>query len=253
MRRFAAMLLVAVAVAAPARAEDKAECAAASLNGQKMQDQGKYLDARREFVACSHAACPPLLQKDCGDWLADLEQRTPSVVLGLRDASGKDVAEARVLVDGTLLTERLDGRPVAIDPGDHVFQWQLPDGRSAQQHVVIQAGEKNRVLAARLEGPPETARTTGTSGSRIASYVLGGVAVGAFTSFAILGLSGRSDVDHLRSTCAPYCEQSQLDAAKTKLIVADVSLVTGIVSLGVAAVLFFILPSRTRTAWLLTR
>jgi hypothetical protein len=38
------------------------------------------------------------------------------------------------------------------------------------------------------------------------------------------------DADHLRSTCVPACQPSDVDAVHTKLVIADVALGVGIVS-----------------------
>ncbi len=235
----AAVLLFAM----PAFADEKAECAAASMRGQKLRDAGHYVDARREFLQCAKDACPAVIKKDCGDWLAALEQSTPSLVFTVRDGS-RDVSEVRVLVDASPLVERLDGRPVLVDPGERLFRFELPDGRSVEQRMVVRTGEKNRPLVATIPSAksapgPEPVRAHGGAGTqRILAYVLGGVAVVSFGSFAILAVSGKSEVDRLRSTCAPYCAPGPLDAARTKLAVADVLLVTGIVALGAAAFFF---------------
>jgi hypothetical protein len=62
----------------------------------------------------------------------------------------------------------------------------------------------------------------------------------------VLGLSGQSDVSNLRSTCAPNCQESQVDGARAQLIGADVSLGVGVVSLGVA-LWFFLHPNPAHT------
>ena len=63
----------------------------------------------------------------------------------------------------------------------------------------------------------------------------------ALGSFAIFGLIGKSDVDDLES-CRGHCAESDVDHARTKLIVADISLGVGIVALGVATYMFFTRP-----------
>ena len=60
----------------------------------------------------------------------------------------------------------------------------------------------------------------------------------ALGSFGYFGLTSKSDLTKLRTDCAPYCAEAQLDDVKSRMLIADVSLGVGIVALGVAAVLF---------------
>jgi hypothetical protein len=236
------------AVARVAFADAAADCADASLHGQTARDHGKLIDARTAFVTCSRAECPALIQKDCSAWLAEIDPRVPSVVLAMRDENGHDIAQARVSLDGAPLVDKLDGRPVMVDPGEHVFRFEVDGKRTIEQRVVIRVGEKDRAISGALEklAPPPIVvlpPNDGRAGKRVAAAVFGGVGAVALGLFAGLGASGLSDIDHLRKTCAPTCTQSQLDAAQVKLIGADVSLYTGIVALGVGV--FFLVASFT--------
>ena len=56
-------------------------------------------------------------------------------------------------------------------------------------------------------------------------------------SFAIFGISGKSDVDDLQK-CKPNCEEDKVDSARTKLIIADISLGVGVIAAAVSAYLF---------------
>jgi hypothetical protein len=53
-----------------------------------------------------------------------------------------------------------------------------------------------------------------------------------------LGVLGKSQRDDLRDSCAPSCPEDDVGSVRTKLILADVSLGVGVVSLGVATYLF---------------
>jgi hypothetical protein len=113
-----------------------------------------------------------------------------------------------------------------------------------EDRVVMHAGEKNRGLLVRL-GPAPTAPppppagdhptpASGGGGIPVAAIVLGGLGVVALGSFTYFGLTGKSDVSDLKNTCAPNCEQSKVDSARSKLIIADISLGVGVVAIGVA-------------------
>ena len=64
-------------------------CFTAYEQGQRLQKDGKLRAAHEEFVACSDAACPGFVRKDCSGWLDEVESSMPAVVLTLpRDAKG---------------------------------------------------------------------------------------------------------------------------------------------------------------------
>jgi len=123
-----------------------------------------------------------------------------------------------------------------------------------EQRAVMRVGEKNRILTAvvmplplsastAVAPPPSTPAEAEVPSSHaplpVVSIALASVAVVAGASFAYFGLSGTSDVSHLRATCAPDCAQSDVDSARTKLIVSDVALGVGLVSLAGAAWFYF--------------
>ena len=64
------------------------------------------------------------------------------------------------------------------------------------------------------------------------------IALGSFTLF---GIQGKNDVDDLQK-CKPRCAESDVDKARTKLIIADISLGVGIVALAVSAYMIITRP-----------
>ena len=89
---------------------------------------------------------------------------------------------------------------------------------------------------------PPPGGETAKEGSIVPALVVGGIGVLALGSFAIFGLGGKSDVNNLENTCKPHCAESDVDKARTKLIIADISLGVGIVALGVATYLILTRP-----------
>jgi len=69
--------LAAVLHAGQARADEKSleACITPSERGQELRDEGKLLSARQAFMMCARAGCPPVVQRDCADWLTDVEAR----------------------------------------------------------------------------------------------------------------------------------------------------------------------------------
>lgn len=68
--------------------------------------------------------------------------------------------------------------------------------------------------------------------------MLGGVGVAGIAAFTVLVLTTRARLNELRETCAPSCDPSEEGSLRTRLILADVSLVIGVASLGAATYLF---------------
>jgi hypothetical protein len=231
---------------ASGRADEVAACVKASEDGQQLRDDGKYKRAREQFVMCSRDACPGIVKKDCTEWLQALDRSTPSVVVGARDAAGKDLVDVKVMLDGQPFVTKLDGKPLPVDPGAHTMRYEAAGSPPVEEQVVIHAGEKNRPLMVRFAGPaapPEAPRTVpgppapsgGSGGVPTAAIVVGAIGVVALGSFTFFGITGKGDVSDLRSSgCAPNCDPAKVDAARNKLILADISLGVGVVALGVA-------------------
>jgi hypothetical protein len=74
-------------------------------------------------------------------------------------------------------------------------------------------------------------------------WVLSGVAVVGLGSFGYFGLTGKHQENDLKSTCAPHCKDSEVDAMYRSYLVADVSLGVSLVAASVAGYLLFSTPS----------
>lgn len=129
-----------------ARADEKQACLTASEKGQTLRSESKMREARTLFQVCARPACPKIVRVDCAKWAAELNQIAPTVVFGARDASGKDLVDVTVSMDGEVLVETLDGKSVVVDPGKHDFKFETNDGQSVTESVVVKEGEKARAI-----------------------------------------------------------------------------------------------------------
>jgi hypothetical protein len=258
-------------------ASEKAACISASDEGQQLRDDGKYTLAREAFERCARESCPVLLRIDCVHWLLDLDQSSASVVINAKDDKGNDLVDVTVTVDGQPFASKLDGKPLAVDPGAHLFHYEAAGFAPMEEHAVIHAAEKNRALNVRfpaaltvsrpppvetppIEGPdqarvasppppppvPETVPPSAAQADpRLPGWVFAGVSVVAFASEAYFGLTGLSQrsTDLALTGCATEkdCAPSEKSSIQTKFAVADVSLGVGLVSAGLAAY-FFLRP-----------
>ena len=113
-----ALTLAGAALASPpARAADREACFSAAESAQKLRTQGRLRAAREKLLVCAQTGCPSAVQSDCSTWLSEVSGEVPSIVVEAHDTHGNDVADVRVLVDGTTVADRLDGRPIELESG----------------------------------------------------------------------------------------------------------------------------------------
>ncbi|MEQ9323098.1 MAG: hypothetical protein RIF41_28285 [Polyangiaceae bacterium] len=233
---------------------DRARCIEAYEAGQQRRQDGKLAAAREELLVCVQQTCPDFVQPDCERWLGEVNALLPSIVIAAKGPSGADTTAVRVFVDDQLVAEQLDGRPIVIDPGPHELRFEHGAEAPKRSSIVVQQGVKNRVVEVTWEAAPPVATAEPTTvepppppperGQPVVAYVLGGLGLAAFGSFAAFGILGKNEADDLNARCgdgAPpggRCTESEIDSARIKLIAADVSLGVGAGLLAVGLGLF---------------
>lgn len=237
-------------------ADVKQQCVAAYEQSQSARNLGHLRVARGQAIICSQESCPKFLTTDCIQWLAEIEASLPTVVFEVRDATGSETTAARVLVDDEPLKERVDGKAVAVDPGEHTLRFELAGAASIEKRIVIREGEKNRKISvsfAPLEpsSPPAgeaTDEATTTGAAPMSAYALGGLGVVGVGLFVAFGAAGKSEKGELEASCAPRCNADQVSAVRTKLLAADISLGVGVISLAASTFLFLSTPATPEPA-----
>jgi hypothetical protein len=187
------------------------------------------------------------------------------VVFGAHDPEGRDVIAVRLIVDGAVVTEALDGRAMPLDPGKHRIRLEAEGFAPVEQDVLMREGEKDRQVLLSVvprgpvpqtelprPSPPERAPTpaspTTTPISRpippaaVVAASLGIVALGVATYF---DLKGTSDALGLKDRCSPQCASSDVDPVRTEYLVARVAVGVSLVALGTAAILYLTRSSRS--------
>jgi hypothetical protein len=252
-RVIGAALAVGLALLAPRAWADppKAACAHAAEEGQRLRAESKLREARESFTACAAERCPALIRSDCSGWLAEVEAAVPTLVVRAIPAEeqGRELYEVEVRVDGVVLTSKLDGRELPVNPGEHHFAFSAPGRVPAEDDIVVRAGEKHRLLTISLPSvnpppPPVIVKPLPAPAPRMSTgtkalLVGGGVALAGAAAF---GTSGWLEERSLRRSCAPACDQGQVDSARLRLRVADVSLLVGVAALAGAGVLYWTRP-----------
>lgn len=237
-RLLVAPVLAAALVPRAAAADDTKVCVDAAHQAQVLRDNGKLAEARTAFATCSAPACPQIVRDHCARWLTDVIELQPTIVLGARGPEG-DLYQVRVALDGRELATRLDGRAISVDPGPHELSFEAPGFPVVREFVVIREGEKGRTVVARFTRPAHHEVRASGGRHRTAMVVAGAAGALGLAGFAVFGTWGKHQRDDLADTCAPTktCAEDDVSAARTKMIVADVSLVIGAAGAGVLTAL----------------
>jgi hypothetical protein len=190
-----------------------------------------------------------------------VQQAIPSVDFLFETAAGKP--QPKVLIDGQALAALPSGEAHELNPGAHVFRFELAGHPVQEQTLVIRQGEKRRVLRVQFEepvaapatpaepvpvSPPAPAAATSSVSSRpipIVSYVFGGAALVAAGAGTYLGLNAISKHSDKKDSCAPNCPDDDVDQIKTQLLLADIAGGVAIVSATVAVYTYLTRPTVT--------
>lgn len=244
-----------------ARADGEAEdlinaCLSSHSEGQVLRMSAKLLESRDAFMKCSASHCPNQIQRDCINWLEQIQLQIPSV--GFRvTADGTSRADVKVYIDDKLVLDRLSGKAIDLNPGPHDLRVELEPYEPFKQLLVVSEGDKFRVVevafmtpkpvqpAAPMEPTPaETHRPV-----PLATYIFGGVGIAAAIGGTALGLNAmslRSDMERPieQGGCAPRCREDAVNTLKQRALFADISWGVSAASLVTASVFYFLRPER---------
>jgi hypothetical protein len=254
----AAVVSVALFSAGSANAQeaDRQACLDAHRAGQVARQEGRLEQARQLFIKCNAPVCPTLIRQDCGPWVGEIDAQVPSVVLSARTSAG-DIADVTVSMDGVLVTSHLDGKPVEVDPGEHLFRFEHSPYPAVERRVIVGQGEKSREVVAQFETPADSTAAKALppppkqfieerGAVHWSAYVVGGVAItgmGLFIAFGVKGMNERSD---LVTTCAPFCTDDSLGTMHTDFLVADVGWITAAVATAATITIIVLRPTIRR-------
>jgi hypothetical protein len=270
----AAPLIALVALTSrPAHADERDRCASASEHAQDLRAAGKLRAARSSLLSCVPATCPSIVRNDCLKWLAEVDGLLPSIIIRATDSTGHDLIAVRVLVDGELLADGLDGKAIPVDPGPHHIRYETQGAAPVEDTILVRESEKDRILTVQLAAmpsrsassaapafPPAAHQAEGatasasrpteeiltparhsTSSPWVAPLLLSGAGVAGLATFAILGIVGQSEYNHC-DQLPPQCTSSDVGALAVRRDAAWIAGGLGVASLGAAAWLFFSRP-----------
>lgn len=247
------------------RAPARAECIEAYRSAQELRQGGKFVEARTQLMVCSSASCPGPIIADCGNWIGELDQATPTLVFDVM-ADGKEAGDAKVSVDGKAVADW--SQALKVNPGRHTVRVELATFEPHEETVNAAEGQRLRLVSIKFASPqaaaPSTAQpglppqaTPGDDHSTTPTpmperrpvptlvYPLLGTGVAGLAAFGILGGLGRAKQTSLEGSCAPRCTDAEVQPMKTEYLIADVALGVGIVAVASAAVVYFTRPSES--------
>lgn len=251
---------------AHAAPNQKAQCIAAAEATQDLREKKQLLAAREQVLKCTADACPGVVRSECVAWLREIDEATPSLVFRARDENGQDLVEVRVSVDGKLVSQKLDGSSLRLDPGEHTVRFESHDAArpAVEQKVLVPLGEKNRVITAQLIKPgaasPTPAATTSVTSSdpvpppiepakrSMLPWVALGVGGVGLLSFGVFQGLARAQKGDLDDGCGrtKTCADSEVSSVRTKFVISGVGLGVGVVGVVAGgALLAFRGPAKT--------
>lgn len=264
-------------------ADDRA-CTDPYEQGQVLRKESRLLKAREQFRACVNSCSRDekkivALKTSCVDWLREVEQEIPTIVLVAKDDLGNALSDIQVTMDGAALAAKLDAKPLEIDPGQHTFVFAASDGTKQELSAAIIGSKKDQVVSVTFKravatgtppapsavpsssvpapattAAPSPAADTATlpaggSSMRTVGYIAGGVGIvglGLGGFFGLQAMSKNSDANcDSNSVCAN--PQSRRDAQSAATISTIGFVAGGLLTAG-GIVLILTSPSETKAA-----
>jgi hypothetical protein len=248
--RIASVVVFALSVASAqhAHAETATEtCIDATVEGQKLQRDGKLMGARERFLVCSSSTCPADVVSRCERWARGVTELVPSIVTVARDDAGHDLPDVRVTIDDRP-PQAPSARAIELDPGEHRVRFERRGARTIEQRVVLHDAEKNRLVVGEFPSPKPLGPSTDKSTTRpvpATVWVLGGIGIVGLASFGVFAAKGANDrTTHHCDTGCPTAQKNDVDA---ELRAADISLGVAVVTLGVATWFYLTRPTVAAT------
>ncbi len=245
---------------------DTQECISQSEGAQQARSDGHLRTARDLFHQCAASECPSSIRSDCERSFDEVDRAIPSVVVIVRSA-GADVTEARVVVDGLVIADKIDGRALPIDPGPHHLRIESPARALLDERdVTVHVAEKNRVLEfnlatrdARAPVQPQGVERHHTA----APWVVMGIGVALAAAGGILLAVGETQIAQSTQgcvidtttgaylNCAPPPVPSRMSENQTGIAMGDIGaigLAVGGVAILTGLVWHFAEPTHQRVA-----
>ena len=217
-----------------------------------------------------------MVRDDCTQRMDEVVRAMPTIVFTAKDATGQDVVDVKVTVDGKPFADRLDGTALPASPGVHKFVFHFAAGADVERSFVLSEGVKDRheAIVAPVAAPSPTLTTpppvatpapvlpepsapvgspgaeqlppTGMSKQRLIGWAVGGTGVAGV--LASWGISKSSCAGSSTQECPNHAQAvSQHDTAVTDATVSTIAFGVGVAGLAAGAVLLLTAPREAST------
>ncbi len=233
---------------AMAGAPTTSDCLGASEASFESANAHKLRMERAQLLVCAAPSCPADVRKECIRRVEELNAAIPTIIFDAKDGLGADVIAVKVTMDREVLTERLDGTALSVDPGEHTFTFETAAEPPVTRTVLVQEAQKDRRESVTFgTRRPAADMTHGIAAQRVLALVAGGagvVGIGVGTAFGLMAASKKSSAER----ACPYnpCDTKDgvmawSDAGSTGNISTAAFIVGGVGVVG-AALLWFSAP-----------
>lgn len=236
--------------ASPPDGESKTEsCIASHVEAQRLRRDSKLRAAREALLRCADPACPQVISEECTAWFEEAGKALPTLVFGAQDADGHDVAGTRVTENGAVVLERLDGKEVEVDPGEHRYVFEHPGDAAITRTLVVKEGDKLRRVSVKFGADDRAPGALSTREIGPAFWIVGAVGLVGVTAFGALATAGLVSKNNLDDDgCAPRCDTADVDRIRGLFLGADIALGVGLAGLAIAPILYFTSPTTPSAA-----
>lgn len=179
----------------------------------------------------------------------------PTLVIVAKDSAGNDLTAVHVTMDGEPLAEKLDGRPIAVDPGEHRFTFEAVGLRMLERMLVIREGDRSRLEQAVLSPTVSSPASGGAEAPQHSffatvptlSYAAFGVGVVGLAVGTVAGFVAIGDHSTLKNQCTSSCPSGEVGAFHTAADLSTVGFVVGALGVVGGAVLWVTLRKESTT------
>jgi hypothetical protein len=264
------LAIVLVAPASLAGDPTVAECIRANEMSISLRGNDRLREAREQLLVCAARSCPGEIRAQCERHLVEVNASIPTIVFEAKNAAGNDLSAVKVSMDGRPLADRLEGTPIALDPGSHSFHFESPGLPPVDKSFVLHQGEKERreriafvspAVAAGGQEPPTISRTetpvapgpretpsSSWSALKTVGLVTAGAGIVGIGIGTVFGLVATSDKSSAHCDSNGYCDAGPLHEARNHADASTAGLVAGGVLLAAGVTLVLVAPSGSKSS-----
>jgi hypothetical protein len=220
----AAAAMVAFSEMARAANPSAAECLASNNAALRSDNDHKFREERAELLACAAPSCPADIRKECIRRADEIGAAIPTIVFEGKDSAGNDLSAVKVTMDREVLTERLDGMALSVDPGAHTFIFEAAGFPVVQKRFIVRERQRDRLERVTFDAgatstsaqpaisPPPAPRTpmpaeepSRSATTKALAILTAGVGVAGVAVGTVFGLQARSKRDEATVACPNAC------------------------------------------------